>query len=289
MSQDYYIVTHKGDAGPYDIVMLVKKIRNGTLTPTTMLRNTDEGSAKQAQDWTVLNDFFQEIVEDTSDIQTVTHAKQQSLNAMLKGGWHFLQQNQLSTLFSGLVVLTTIILLVISVYILPPSVRVLAYVVCFILGHFFVSCYLLVVLRMSRGQPVDSSYVQDKIGGAALQLLISSLLVSFVAVVGLALMTSSAVLPITLFGMFIFTGPGLFIIGLYSFAPLLILDQKYDFWEAMETSRKAVLKSGLETAGVLYALYVINFIAGLFVLLPMAITLPITLSAISETYDETFS
>jgi hypothetical protein len=57
----------------------------------------------------------------------------------------------------------------------------------------------------------------------------------------------------------------------------------------MEISRKTVLKGGMENAGVIYALFVINFLAALCALLPLAITLPITIGAIVEMYDENLS
>ncbi len=60
-------------------------------------------------------------------------------------------------------------------------------------------------------------------------------------------------------------------------------------WDALETSRKTVRSKGMETTGIIFALLIINFLFGLLFLIPMIISLPITMAAISEMYDETFA
>jgi uncharacterized membrane protein len=159
---------------------------------------------------------------------------------------------------------------------------------CFILGHFLLSCYMLSVLRMSRGQPVDPGYMKSKIVPVIKSLLMSSVFISLPSILGLAIMTSGMPVAVQVVGLFIFAIPGLFALAVYSFTPLMIIDKGMDVWESMETSRKAVLKGGSESAGVIYALYVINFLAGLCILIPMAITLPITMGALTEIYDDMF-
>jgi len=168
--------------------------------------------------------------------------------------------------------------------VLPEGLHAFAYMASFIFTHFLLSCYMLLILRMARGQPVDLSYLKRRIFPSIRPLLLSSMLISLPAVIGIAFFTSSNVEAISAAGFLIFAIPGIYVLTLYVFTPLLILDMEYDFWDAMEMSRKAVLKSGMENTGVIFALFLINSMATLFAIL----TLPITMSGVAEIYDEIF-
>jgi len=286
-THEYFILTAKGKKGPYDMIALVRKIRNGALTGTAQLQVSTSEEIKPAQDYPELAEFF-EKKDEKAAADEVTN-QHRGLGATLSSGMNFLQRNQASTVFSGLFILIVILVTGCVIFLLPPTVHAAAFMSCFVFAHFLLSCYMLSVLRMARGQPVDLSYLVHKIGPAIKSLLIASLFICFPAIIGLALLTSQLPPMIQLVGLLIFILPGLYMLVLYVFTPLLIFDQGYDMWEAMEKSRKTVLKSGLENTGVIYALFVINFLGGLLVLLPMAITLPITMGAIAEIYDEMFS
>jgi uncharacterized membrane protein len=289
MNQEYYIVTGKIRKGPYDTVTLVRKIRNGTLTAQSYLQQDEATAPKPAKDWAELAEFFNEKKEERPATAVELGVMQKKkLGDVLQSGIRFLQRNLNTTVFSGLFVLFFLLLATVINFGMPHAVQTIAYMICFVLGHFTLSCYMLSVLRMARGQPVDATYMESKILPVMKSLLLSSLFVSTPAIIGLALLTSGLPKAVLGFGLLIFTVPGLFALALYSFTPLLILDKGMDVWDSMETSRKAVLKSGMENAGVIYALYVINFLAGLCILIPMAITMPITTGALTEIYDEMF-
>ncbi|MGB1540093.1 MAG: hypothetical protein ACPG80_03970, partial [Rickettsiales bacterium] len=71
----------------------------------------------------------------------------------------------------------------------------------------------------------------------------------------------------------------------FAFSPLLIIDQKKDFWDALRISKEAVLANNAQNLGLVFALISLNFI--LLFLLPL--TLPVTMAALVEIYDEQFS
>ncbi len=284
----YNIITGKTKTGPYDIVMIVRKIRNGSVTGDTLIQTSDSDIIKPAIEWAQLAEFFTETKDEWTESVAEGHLHHHNLLRTLSGGWRFLQRNHISSVFSGLLVLALIFMVAAIHLTMTPAFRIFAYMASVMVGHFLFSCYMLVILRTVRGQPVDGPYLQSKILPVIGQLLISSLLISFIAIIGLALLVTSNVVEVSVVGLVIIT-IGLFVLTIYAFAPLLILDQQYDFWDAMEASRKSVMKSGAENIGVLFGLFVINFIAGLAILLPMALTLPITTGALAEIYDEMFS
>ncbi len=287
MTQDYYILSGKQRKGPYDLVMLVRKMRNGSLTSATMVQ-LGEDPAKPAAEWPGLKDFFNEKKDESTESADATKHRQRHLIPTLQSGWRFLQRNHISTVLAAVYILTIIVMASMVHMGLPPYMHITAYLIVFIFSNFLLSFYLLALLRMVRGQPVDIGYIFSKIGPVSRPLLTSSTLVSCPAIAGLVLLVISSTWMFSLVGLFIVAIPGLFILALYSFTPLVIIDQGYDFWDAMEMSRKTVLKGGLETLGVIFALFVINFLGGLLAILPMAITLPITMGALTEIYDESF-
>jgi hypothetical protein len=288
MMNEYYIITDESRAGPYDIVALVRKIRNGSLTQDTLVEADASKQVKPAQEWSELVDFFsndnEEVIENTAG-----HLQSHSLTRTLEGGVRFLQSNLISTVFSGVLILAVFFLLAISL-LLPDSMHLPGYIICFILSHFLLSFYMLSVLRMTRGQPVDI-YIFSKIVPHIGQLFLASLLITIPADIGLGFLVSGLTdssWVIAIIGLFIFAVPGLLALALFAFSPILIFDQNYKVFKAMQISFKSIVKSGTENTGVLFSLLAINFVAGLFALLPMAITLPITTSALTEIYDEFF-
>jgi len=288
MTQEYYIISGKTQKGPYDVVALVRKIRNGALTATTQLQLAGSPEPKPAQDWPELAEFFVEKKEDRPAAAERGTMQPRSLGKALHTGMAFLQRNQFSTLFSGIYVLIIVTISAAIMMVVPIPLRPISFMLWFVIGYLLLGCYMLVVLRLTRGQPVDLNYVVTKLGPTGKSMLMSSLIISLPAYLGIGLLTSHLPIAALVVGLLVFIIPGLFMMALYAFAPLLILDQGYDFWDAMETSRKAVTKSGLENAGVIYALFVINFLAALCVMIPMAITLPITTGALAEMFDEMF-
>ncbi len=290
MTQEFYIISGKTQKGPYDLVAVVRKIRNGSLTPATLLQLGANSTAepKAAQEWPELAEFFVAKKEEKPSAPERGTLQHRTLGKALQGGWHFLQRNQFSTLFSGVYVLLIITISAVITMVVPPALRPLTFMLWFVIGHVLLGCYMLVVLRLARGQPVDLNYVIGKLGPSGKSMLMSSVLISLPAYLGIGLLTSPLPTAALAIGLLVFVVPGLFLMALYAFAPLLILDQGYDFWDAMETSRKSIMKSGMDNAGVIYSLFVINFLAALCVMIPMAITLPITTGALAEMFDEMF-
>ncbi len=82
--------------------------------------------------------------------------------------------------------------------------------------------------------------------------------------------------------------PGIVIFALYMFTFPLILDKKMDFWEAMETSRKMVLKNVVEFSIFSLLLHLLLFVGFLLLLVGFVIALPITFAAIAFAYRDIF-
>lgn len=290
MSQEYHVIQGSNISGPYDLVTIVKKIRNGTITGDTLVHRNDIQDPQPARNWEELKEFL--VDNQGSAKEYVGNAKRLHLMELLKNGLNFLQHNPMSAIYSTIVVIIVAILAWLVNTSLPEEIRTFCEIPLIIFLYFLLSCYLMLVSRMTRGQPADIEQLFTKINKAErawARLLHVSLLVSFPVIIGILLFVYFDELLISLLGLFIIIVPGIYTITVYSFAPLLIVEQGYGTWKAMETSRSAILKGGADNFSVYFSLNAINFIAGLLLLLPLVLTLPVTTSAICECYDELFS
>jgi uncharacterized membrane protein len=78
--------------------------------------------------------------------------------------------------------------------------------------------------------------------------------------------------------------PGIIVSALYMFAFPLIIEKKMDFWQAMETSRKAVTKNIFELSVFMLVLYIFLFIGVILLLVGFFVALPIVFAAIAYAY-----
>ncbi len=283
----YYILDDVGNhAGPYDLVYIVKKIRNGSITGNTQISLDKFSPACKASEIEEIADFLEEAQTETVSMNDTVNKKSKPLSLWLRNGWNFLQANQLSTLYSGCYVVFLLVSTGVISILFPPTLEMLGYATSLILAQYFFTGYFYSVLRMVRGQPVDYSFIKLKMQPHRKALFIASLMMSFFIICGILLMVSGGSAAVV--GLLIVALPGFYKLTIFIFAPLLILDKGMNFWDALETSRKTIRSKGMETTGIIFALLIINFLFGLLFLIPMIISLPITMAAISEMYDETF-
>lgn len=80
--------------------------------------------------------------------------------------------------------------------------------------------------------------------------------------------------------------PGFIIAALYLFTPAFILEQKLDFWEAMEASRKVVMQHLFELIIFVIILGLINLVGALLCGIGLVFTIPLTFAAMGLAYDD---
>jgi uncharacterized membrane protein len=85
---------------------------------------------------------------------------------------------------------------------------------------------------------------------------------------------------------FVFVLPGIYLGVAYSFTTALIVDRKFDFWEAMETSRKVITKRWFSFFGFVLVLALINIVGFLLLGVGVLVTAPLTMCAIAAAYQD---
>lgn len=268
----FYVKYETAQEGPFDLVTMVRKIRNGAITSELLVLEENDEKAVPAGEHPQLLSFFQEIqMEAMRGESRGTGGKNViRFSSLLKRGWNFLVSHHFSAVCSAVLLGVTLLLATIFTAILPDFMAVLNILLSWIAFNFLLSILLIIFLRIYRSQPCDLHSLSLVIKRSAVPLLFCAALTGIFSAIGAVLLLI----------------PGLIAIALYSFAPLLIVERHYDFWAAMETSRKTILKQGRPLFEAVFGFTVINFIAGFPFVIPLAVTLPITYGALAEVFDE---
>ena len=287
MIKEYYIISEESRIGPYDLIAVVKKIRNGSIDTNTQIELLGHGEPLPASEFPEFADFFVEENEvDNYSAAVVFVPKKIDINAVLSSGFYFLQKVPASTIFSGAFVLISILFLL-MINQLPEIAKIIACIPLVSALYLIFSLYEMSILRMSRGQPADTDYVIKKSMPIIGKLIKMSFIISLPLILAFIFITVGEGLLINI-SVLLLVAIGLFCMTVYSFVPFLIVDQNYDLLEAMAASNKAIFKGGIDNFAVLLTLNAINFISGTLFILPLTISLPITICAIAEIYDEMF-
>ena len=82
--------------------------------------------------------------------------------------------------------------------------------------------------------------------------------------------------------------PGIYLAVGYTFALPLVIDKKYDFWTAMEVSRRVSHKQWWTLFGLLIVVFLINVIGILACFVGWIVAAPISIAAIMYAYEDLF-
>ena len=178
-------------------------------------------------------------------------------------GWTLLRDNP------GLTIGTTLLMIVVSFGLsLLPVIGLLG----FFINPVLIGGLCYVFTRRIRG---ENPQVGDAFNGftlAFLQLGLGGLVSLLLICVGLVL----CVLP------------GIYLAVAYTFALPLIIDKKYDFWTAMEVSRRVVNRQWWTMFGLVLVLFLLNIVGVLACLVGWIVTAPLTIGALQYAYEDVF-
>jgi uncharacterized membrane protein len=89
-------------------------------------------------------------------------------------------------------------------------------------------------------------------------------------------------------GIFLLVVPGIYLIVGYTFALMFIVDQRLDFWSAMEASRRSVQSRWLQIFALLLLLLLLNLGGVLLLGVGLFVTAPLTHCIIAAAYADIF-
>ena len=177
-------------------------------------------------------------------------------------GWNLLKGN-----FWPIVGATALVLIVVCI---TNAIPILGYISSFLLGGVFNGGLYYFYIKKVRGEAAD---IGDAFSGFTLAL-------------GPLVLTGIVVSLMTLAGFILLILPGIYLAVAYSFAYMLVIDRKMEFWAAMEVSRRVISAQwwrmfALMIVGAIIAMLgLIGFLIGIF------ITMPIFLGALVDAYED---
>lgn len=276
---EYFIKdTEKAD-GPYDMMAIIRKVRNGSVTEDTLLAPSLFEEPKPAKEYREFQDFFNEEQEELQSIASTGTRRGRNFSGLMRSGAEFLRQNHFSAVYSGLFMIAWLVLVMVFMFHNNIMMTLIGVALC----YFLMGGYLYGILRYVRGNPVTPGLVLHRMGRTAINMAVVSCVVAVVMLPGVLIATllGTEMLFISLPVLFIFL---LVVLTLLAFAPLLVTDKGRDFWDAMLGSLRVITMNKGQQLGNVFALIALNFI-----LLPlMPVILPITMGALVELYDEYF-
>lgn len=278
---DYFIRDKQQPDGPHDMMALIRKIRNGAIGESTIISKGIEGELKAAGQWPELAEFFASADTDDVVISRHAHAKppKQFIDILVQN-IQFLRNNPIIAVYSGFFVVLWLIvgaLFLAAGHILPSLVGV-------VLSYFLLGGYFHGIYRFVRGNPLGFGGLVAKVGATAIPMLLASVIFAFLMLPALIIYhyvlpqdMAAISLPIVFISMFI-------IMTFFAFVPLLIVQKRRKFLEAIFESYRAVMQNKAENIGIVFGLTTLNFIFLPF----LPVILPITSTALAELYEEQF-
>lgn len=276
---EYYIKNTEKPDGPYDMMSIIRKIRNGSLQEETLIATTVFEEPRPAALYKEFADLFRE--EKTVESAPASALRgQRGLVSLLQSGLDFLKNNSFASIYSGIFIF---IWLVISLLFIFHGGIVTA-IIGIAASYFIIGGYLYGIMRYLRGNPVTIGLIISRMVKTAVPMGVVSLVVSMIMLPGVFLLMTLISMDIPYVGLPIVFMLLLCVLTLLAFTPLLIVEKEQDFWDAMRNSVQVVTMHKGQNLGVVFGLVSLNFL--LFMLMP--VVLPITMAALAELYEEKF-
>jgi hypothetical protein len=257
----YYIIHGDHKEGPHDLVTVMRRIRKGKISRDTLIAHTADEEPQKACTIPELIIFFE------SSNQTIkSHRAGLQFSTLLKNSWQFVQEEYTLTIFSGVILLVSLLIY----FVLEDTLGmlrsgVLAWVV-FVVFH---NIYLVFALRSYRQQTHGAEFISQFIAPILATLVLVSIM--------LALMIAGGLLFLIV--------PGIFVAVAYIFVPFLVYDRKFGPVEAMVASRLLLQKSGRSYLPLIFLLVFCHLLC-LILIAPIPVTLPMYACALSKIYEE---
>lgn len=269
MSELFYIESQSGRQGPFDLVSMMKKIRNGKLAPDDSVASTLTGTAIPARQYPELSSFFNnEARIAASSYPTISYFP--LLSRSVRAGWAFASIHQEVFAFAG-AMLCMIIFIGIGLnhlFGLPAAITGII-----VSAWTFQSIYQVFILRANRGQYFSTQFFTNILFPSLLPVFAISTMMAGVAIIGLDAMWIPGLILCSIFT------------SMYSFVPLVIADRNLPILNALSVGRDLMFQQGNAVFAVVCTLMLINTVASLL-LVPFAVVMPIITAAIVNIFDE---
>lgn len=274
-TEEFYIQTEEGMQGPFDLLSIIRKIKNGRLTSLSMITLDPYEAPTPASSHPVIREVLEEqereLLQNSPEIDADV-----TLLRSVKAGWQFIQLNPYSTILTGVfgMIILTGVLLISSL-----TGGMIQGILCAIWGYFFFNIFMISLCLRTRMQLVNMDFYQ-RLAKRWKPLALASLLGASVPGI-LPAMLYPLIGKAALLLMFV---PGALWASYFLFIPLIISDRNMELKEALALNATKFKEAGVDYYSVIFGLLAANIIIPL-----PPVTMPIFLGAACEAYDKVFN
>jgi len=183
----------------------------------------------------------------------------------LQRGWQIMQQNLGG--FLGFTVVLILISLIPTIF--PQRLVPLASLIVNIISPILMAGYFIVAFKILKQQLVSFNDFFQGFNNF-LAIFLTSLLVGIFVAIGFVLLIL----------------PGIYLLVAYTFAIPFVVGRRFDFWEAMESSRKVITKNWFSFFAFVIVLILLNMVGALLLGIGLLITIPLSYCAIAAAFDD---
>lgn len=282
--QLFYIIDERGSRdGPYDLVSMIKKIRNGRVNAQDQVHDTELEETKPAAEHTSLAAYFEDEPQEAPQAASTGNLNKPELSVIITEAWKEFELNFMYAAIAG-AGFFIITLLAASLSSLLPAV-IVGPLAAAAVGAFIYGFQLFIAMKL-EGQDTMETYANVVRSARGKQLLLAGALLSGVCF-GVPILIAGLVGSIG----YLFTIFGALAYGLFCFTPFIFLQDEtnHDIKSMALASKSWILSQDADTIGLLLFLTGINFVAALIMLFPLFISLPVTTIALYGVYKGHFS
>ena len=276
----YYILYDGGKDGPFDLLGIIRKIRNGTLQKHHLVSIEDK-DALPAYQHNALYEIFIEQDNVERELSAAEVTQNVSFGGLLKAGFSILKEDQTAAILTGSFMLFLFFIVGGGIMVLPLALRSLLIPV---LSYLLFSVCIVAMLRISRVQLLSFRYFVDIFKHHLVPLLIVSLPVALIAFTipwMLANIIGKGAWVLTLIA-------GVPLMAYTFYVPLLLSDRELSLGAALRLNHKLMKSLGIEFYFLVLGLLMINVLAVILIIVPLVL-LPATLLALMILYDRSFN
>ncbi len=276
----YYLIKDNQKEGPFELMSMVKKLRNGNLSPQQFIITDALEAPIRADEDEVLAAYFADLAAPETNDTSTQKNQEIAFEALLKNSWQTFSAYQSTSIYVGVNIIFVLLLSLMLFSVLPTAIA------AFLAGataSTLLSVFTIFIHNQvhSRGNGADIiASLKTRRGAKFIALNAALSIPCFTIPAALWPVMGSFALIILLIGCFGFS--------LFMFAPLIWSEQSEEenYANMMKRSMKWVLSQDVDSIGKILTLFALNLIAFSAFLFPLFFMLPLTSIALSALYEE---
>ena len=275
---DYYIIEHSSRKGPYDLLGITRKIRNGSLDKEDIIHNqtrNEQGPAYQHEELYeafIEQDAYERLNHDDD------YSQSRGLLTLLGNAFGILKDSQAPIVFCGIFFLFASAV-AIAAYLTLPLIS--AALIAPVIIYFMFGILQICILRLFRVQLLSFRYIYSLLKKHGLTLLLASMLPAILGFslpwIGTMFIGNSAIIIGTILAIIVMT--------YFAYLPLIVVERNANFPQALKLNHKIFMHLGVERWTNIAGLMLLLVISFPLVITPL-FTIPITLLALCDIHDK---